>query len=911
MLSGRRAECDRLDRMLDSARAGQSGVLVLRGEPGIGKTALLAYAAERAGDCRILRAAGAESEMELAFASLHQLCSPLLGGIERLPPPQRAALGTAFGLSGGTPPDRFFVGLAVLTLLSDMAQERPILCLVDDAHWLDGVSAQVLAFVARRLEAEAVLVVFATRDQSGKDELAGLPQLPVDGLGDADSRALLSSMIAGRLDERVLERIVAESQGNPLALLELPRPSTQALLAGGFGVPATLRLPGRIEESFRQRMAALPPETRQLLLLAAAEPIGDPALLRRASSVLGIDVDAAGPAEQDGLLTLGPQVRFRHPLVRSAVYGAASTEERRKAHGALAKVIDAETDPDRLAWHRAHAAVEADEDVASELERSAERAQARGGLAAAAAFLERAARLTPEPVLRAERALAACEANQNAGATDASLELLAFAAAGPLNELQRARIEQLRARLTFTHRRDSEGPALLLEAARRLEPLDPALALETYLEALSAALSIGHRDRLREAAAALQAAPRSAPPRPGELLLRAHAVLAADGYAAGTPALKDALDAFGRERLSQDEEMRTLPVACISAISLWDDERSFELTARFVQLARDMGSLSMLPAALEMHGVMRIHAGEFESGQGMLVEADTIATATESTPYRDALLLLIAWSEQSDRALSRIQSGLDDAVSRGEETSITFAEHAAAVLHNSLGQYELAAAAAQRSNEHHAREEGGSAQIELVEAAVRCNARAIAETAFHYLSERARASGTDWALGIEARAAALLADGEDAERLYREAIDRLARTRVRTDLARAHLVYGEWLRRERRRLDARGQLRTAHELFATMGARGYTERAARELRATGERARARTAETRDDLTAQESQIARLARDGLSNPEIGARLFISPRTAEYHLHKVFAKLGINSRAELARVLPDRTEGQEAV
>jgi DNA-binding CsgD family transcriptional regulator len=903
MLSGRRAECDRLDRVLEAARSGQSGVLVLRGEAGIGKTALLAYAAERAGDCRLLRAAGAESEMELAFASLHQLCAPLLDGIERLPSPQQAALSTAFGLSAGTPSDPFLVGLAVLTLLSDVAQGRPVVCLVDDAQWLDGVSAQVLAFVARRLEAEAVVLVFATRDDPESDELSGLPDLLLDGLADADARGLLTSVIAGRLDEPVIERIVAESQGNPLALLELPRPSTQTALAGGFGVPATLSLPGRIEASFRQRIDRLPPDTRRLLLIAAAEPVGDPSLLWRASATLGIGIDAAAPAEQDGLLALGAQVRFRHPLVRSAVYGTASTDERRNVHGALAEATDSEVDPDRRAWHRAHAAVEPDEEVASELERSADRAQARGGLAAAAAFLETAARLTPEPARRAERALSAAQAKQAAGAPDSSLQLLGLAAAGPLDELQRARMERLRARLAFVQRRGTDAASLLLEAARRFEPLDPALALETYLEALASAISNGLREQVREVAEALQAAPRSGPPGSVELLITAHALLITEGYSAGMPALAHALAAFHSDQLTQEEEMQALPFACITAVTLWDDRSWSELSARYVQLARDLGALSVLPSALELHGSLQTHAGEFSTAEALLVEAETLATATGSAPVRDALLLLVAYGGESGPALKQIEGAIEDATSRGEETSISYAEYAAAVLYNSLGQYELAAAAAQRSNAHHAREGGGSAQIELVEATVRSGLPALAATAFRHLSERIRAGGGEWALGIEARAAALVADDEHAEPLYCEAIARLARTHARIDLARAHLLYGEWLRRERRRLDAREQLRSAHDLFAAIGAPAFAERAARELLATGERARVRTSDTRGDLTPQEGQIARLARDGLSNPEIGARLFISPRTVEYHLHKVFNKLAITSRADLPRVLAD--------
>jgi DNA-binding CsgD family transcriptional regulator len=902
VLGGRRAECARLDRLLEAVRSGQSAVLVLRGEAGIGKSVLVGYAAERGEDCRVLRAAGVESERELPFAALHQLCSPLLDGLEQLPLPQRDALATAFGLSSGTPPDRFIVGLAVLGLLSEAAQE-PLLCLVDDAHWLDRVSAQVLAFVARRLQAEPVALLFATRTTSDEDPLRGLPELLLEGLSNADARELLVSATPGRLDDRVAERIVAETHGNPLALLELPRTSTPAELAGGFGLPATLPLPGRIEESFRQRIEQLSPETHRLLLLAAADPVGDPVLLRRAAAQLGIGVEAAEPAEAAGLLQLGGRIRFHHPLVRSAVYRAAPPEERRQVHHALADATDPEVDPDRRAWHRAQAAAEPDEDVASELERSADRAQARGGLAAAAAFLERAAMLTPEPARRVRRALAAAQAEQTAGAPGSSLELLAVAEAGPLDELQRALTERLRAQLAFVQRRGSDAPPLLLRAAKRLEPLDPALALETHLESLVAALSIGGRDAVVQAAQALAATPRSTPPDAAELLMTGQALLITDGYAAGMPAVTHALAVFRRGRYSEEEELQGLPLACLGAITLWDDEAWMSLSARHVQLARDAGALIALPVALEMNAVIHVYSGQFAAAGAMIEEAVALAKATGSAPVSDSALLLAAWVGPPTEALQGIEGALEDAGNRGEVSALTYGEYATAVLHNGLGQYEAALAAAQRSNAHHPREGGGAAQLELIEAATRTGASELAAAALEHLSARTRPAGTDWALGIEARAGALLAHGDRAEALYGEAIDRLARTRSRTDLARAHLLYGEWLRRERRRLDAREQLRTAHDLLAEMEAAAFTQRAARELLATGEKARKRTPNTRSRLTAQESQIACLARDGLSNPEIGSQLFISPRTVEYHLHKVFAKLAINSRNQLGLVLKD--------
>ena len=551
VLHDRRVEREALGGLLAAVRGGQSRVLVVSGEPGVGKTALLESAIGSASGFRVVRAVGVESEMELAFAALQQLCAPLLDRLDRLPAPQRDALGVAFGLRAGDAPDRFLVGLAVLSLLAEVAEEQPLVCVVDDAQWLDRASAQALVFVARRLLAESVALLVATREPS--EELRGFQELVVEGLRDGDARALLGSVLRVPLDERVRERIVAETRGNPLALLELPRGLTPAELAGGFGLPDAPGLSGRIEDSFRRRLAGLPAETQRLLLVAAAEPVGDPVLVWRAAERLGIGVQAA--AETDGLLAIGARVTFRHPLVRSAVYRAASPEDRQAAHRALADATDPEVDPDRRAWHLAQATPGFDEDVASELERSAGRAQARGGLAAAAAFLERAAALTPEPSRRAERALAAAQAKHQAGAFDAALRLVAIAESGPLNELQRAQVDLLRGQIEFAVNRGSDAPPLLLKAAKRLEPLDIGLARVTYLEALSAAISagrLGGRDGVRKTAdAARRAPPSPEPPRAPDLLLDGLAVLHTEGYAAGTPMLKRALRRVPRRRTFQ------------------------------------------------------------------------------------------------------------------------------------------------------------------------------------------------------------------------------------------------------------------------------------------------------------------------------------------------------------------------
>jgi DNA-binding CsgD family transcriptional regulator len=912
MLRGRRAERVELDRLLEAIHAGQSAVLVLRGEAGIGKTALVEYAAERGKGCRALRAVGVESEMELPFAGLHQLCSPLFDGLERLPPPQREALGTAFGLSSGTRPDRFLVGLALLSLLSDAADQEPLLCLIDDAQWLDQSSAQVLAFVARRLQAEPIVLLFAEREPGEFGELAGLPELRLDGLSDAQARELLASVITVPLDDRVRERLVAETHGNPLALLELPHGLSPADLAGGFALTAALPLPSRIEESFRQRVERLPADSQRLLLVAAAEPTGDPTLLWRAVDQLGIAPEAPGPAESAGMITLGAPVTFRHPLLRSAIYRAASAEERRSVHRALAAATDPALDPDRRAWHLAEATLAPDEDVATELERSAERARARGGLAAAAAFLERAARLTPEPARRAQRDLTAAQAKHDAGAPDGALRLLAAAEEGPLNELQHARLERLRAQLAFALRRGSDAPPLLLSAAQRLEPLDAELARETYLEAIAAAIFAGRLSSgpgvLEVAEAARAAPPATEPPRTIDLLLDGLATRFSEGYAAGVPPLRRALDAVSNEDDRTEDDIRWLWLACRIAPDLWEDETWHELASRQLGLARDAGALTVLPLAATYRAGVHVHTGEFAAAAALIEEADAITAATGNAPLMYTSLVLAAWRGQEAQALELIEASREDATRRGEGRAVTLADYATAVLYNGLGGYKAALAAAERACEHDDLGLFAWALIELVEAAARSGEPKLAADGLEQLAERTRLSGTDWALGVEARSRALLANGPGAEDFYLEATERLSRCRITVHLARTHLLYGEWLRRENRRIDARETLRAAYGMFSTMGAEAFAERAARELLATGEKARKRTADTRGQLTAQETQIAELARDGHSNPEIGAQLFISPRTVEYHLHKVFTKLEISSRNELQRVLP--SEAREA-
>ncbi|HET7667071.1 MAG TPA: AAA family ATPase [Mycobacterium sp.] len=914
-LIGRGAECEALDQIVDSVRAGESRVLVIHGEAGVGKTALLDYVSVRATGCRVIRVSGVESEMELAYAALHQLCAPMLDRLEHLPPPQRGALGTALALNAGPAPDRLLIGLAVLGMLSDVAETEPLVCLVDDLQWLDQASAQILAFVARRLGAESVGLVVATRVPN--PDMRALSTLEISGLNEADARALLDTVLTAPLDERVRDQVVAESRGNPLALLELPRGLTVQELAGGFGLPGATQLSAAMEESFRREVEAFPDETRLLLLLAAAEPAGDPALLWRAAARLGIGAEASTPAIEAGLAEFGMRVRFRHPLARAAAYRSAPLRTRQQAHDALAAVTDPRLDPDRRAWHRANAAPGPDDDVAAELERSAGRARARGGLAAAAAFYERATTLTLDPALRTERALAAASAEVDAGAFDAALDMLAIAERRPLDDRRRARADLIRAQLAFATNRGGDAPRLLVAAARRFESMAPGLARETYLDAISAAAFAGRLASdggdVRQVAAAAAAAPRPVDAlRSPDLLLDGLAANFVQSYPAAVPNLRAALGAFGRD-MSVDEELRWMWLINLAALHLWDDEQWDRLSRRYLELVRRAGALNELPLALSTRSILLMFAGELATAMALIDEQHTVTEATGIglAPY--AAMLLAAMRGQQTETSALIEKTSVEGAARGEGISVAVAEWTRAVLHNGLGNYHEAMAAAERALYQQqypdVRYPGVAnwAAAELIEAAARSGMRDKAIETTGWVAEMTAASGTGWALGVEARAQALLAEGEAAQRLYEQSIAYLERSRVRTELARTRLLYGEWLRRERRRTEARTHLRIAYEMFDAMGMRTFAERARRELLATGETARKRTTAARSEtLTPQEAQVARLARDGLSNPEIGARLFISARTAQYHLRKVFAKLGVASRSQLHHVLLSEVE-----
>jgi DNA-binding CsgD family transcriptional regulator len=900
-LRGRRRECSDLDRLLANVRAGQSRVLVLRGESGVGKSALLRYLIGQASGCRIARAAGVESEVELAFAGLHQLCSTLLDRLERVPPPQRKAIEVVFGLSDGEAPDSFLVGLAVLSLVAAVAEERPLLCVVDDAQWIDRDSVRTLAFVARRLQATPAGVVFATRERV--DELRHLPGLEMQGVSSEDARALLNMRVPWKVHERIRDRIVAESRGNPRALLELPSDFLTTELAGGFGLLGAQSLTGQIEDSFVRRFETLPEDARRLLVIAAAEPGGDPLLLWRAAARLRIQPSAAEPAEANGWLTIDDQVMFRHPLVRSAVYHSATTQDRRRVHLALAEETDPDIDADRRVWHLAAAAEAPDEHAAAELERCVHRAQARGGFAAAAAFHQMAVTLTEDPSRRTHRALVAAQASLQAGEFDAALRLATTAEAGPLDEPQRALVDLVRAHVAYVSSLGGDAPSLLLDTARRLKPFDLELARDTYLTAWGATCLAGRRAKeglLSEICRDVRALPPgSASPRPTELLLDGLVLMTTEGHAAATPALERAVQAL--VDIGPDEVLHWGWMAMSAGALVWDFESICAISARHVRLVRDAGALAALPSALTNLALSAAWTGDFASTTSLIAEISSTAAIAGRPVVPYASIRLRALQGDEAQVTAPVTSAPEIAAASGHGMVVDWAYWAAAVLFNSLARYEEAASAAQQAISGAANWWALWVLPELVEAAARSRNAELATDAFARLAATTEPCGTDFATGIQARCQALLSNGQTAEDLHCHAIERLGRTQLRPELARAHLLYGEWLRRENRRVDAREQLRTAHQMFVAMGMDAFAQRSLRELLALGDKVRRGSVATFESLTAQERQIAKLANDGLSNSEIGARLFLSPRTVEWHLRNVFAKLEIRSRRELMNAM----------
>ncbi|NUP47866.1 MAG: AAA family ATPase [Catenulispora sp.] len=899
---GRARERVEFDALLADARGGTGSVLLIHGEAGIGKTALLHYCARQAFGFQIREISGMESEMELPFAALHQLCAPILDRAQVLPAPQQRALNVAFGLAQGDPPDTFLVGLATLGLLSEIAAQQPLLCLVDDVQWLDEVSKQVLGFVGRRLKAESMLLLFAMRGEVEDPKFAALPRLELGGLAEEDSRALLTACVPGYLEARVRDRLIAETRGNPLALIELTNSMSQAELAGGLVDQPSLS--GRLHDHYRQRIAALSEPAGLFLLLAAADPTADPTLVWRAGNALGLGREQAAEAEAAQLLVVDKMVRFRHPLVRSAAYAAGTAEQRHTVHQALADATDAQVDLEHRLLHRAAAATAPDEGIAAELEQAADRARARGGVSAAAGLLQRSAALTGQPGARADRALAAALAHLQGGSPQTADALAAEAAADALTDLQRAMVARLKAQIAWAWSSGRAAPIHLLKSAVELDTLDSALASEAYLDAWVASLIAGRfaepGGHLPEVARTILRARPEPSDEPAEQLLHGLATLIEDGIAAATPSLRRAAEGFLHDPDPAwfQKGDRLVPTA---ATLVWDFETSAALSSRWVEHARTSGALALLVGALGVHEFVLAWGGELETAAALRDEGDAIEDATGARMFPLGAALLAAYRGRPEEAMPVIRATAASAAERGEGISLQAAHWAEAVLRNGLGQYaEAAAVAEQGIDETYLPQFTWWILPELVEAAVRSGNRERAEQALGRLSGHPRES--DWATGVQARCRALLSTDTEAEELFTEAIERLERTPMRTEAARARLLYGEWLRRGHRPVEAREQLRAAHGQFTAMGAQAFAERARRELAVAGEKLRKPESRAATGLTAQEEHIARLARDGRTNPEIGAELFLSARTVEWHLRKIFNKLGISSRRALRDVMP---------
>ncbi|WP_433364945.1 AAA family ATPase [Actinoplanes sp. CA-142083] len=891
-LVGRRREQGELEALLSAVRSGQSRALVLRGPSGSGKTALLEFLTGRARPGRVLRAAGVESESEIAYSALVQLCLPLLGHLDRLAVPQRKALSTVFGLAAGPPPERLLVGVAVLGLLAEAAADQPLLCVVDDAQWIDRASAVTLGFVARRLSGESVGLVLAARGDTGFE---GIPELPVEALAEPDARALLDSVLIGPVDPRVRDRIVAETGGNPLAILELPRGLTPAELAFGFGGYSRAPLENRVEDGFRRRIAALPPETRTVLLAAAVEPVGDAVLLWRALDRLGVGARAAAPAERERLLEVGARVRFRHPLVRAAAWHSGEPAELRQVHAALAEVTDPAQDPDRRAWHRAQAVLGQDDEVAAELEGSADRARARGGWSAASAFLDRAASLTTDPARRGTLLVSAAEAAAYAGSYDRVTGFLSAAELAPLDGLRQTLVSRLRAQVDFALRTRREAFAPLLAAAQRLAAADPQASRDTFLLAVTAAMHTGRfgDDDLRKAALSARELVPAGETFP-DLLLAGLVSWVLDGRTRSLPLLHRALAIA---------DSSFIWLTSLVGYEVYRLDLVKQMSEAAIRAAVDSGALSLLPNALAIRANIMIYAGRLGEAAGMMDEIDEVIQATGASVYQFSRLVLAAYKGPVDTATALFDERKREAATRGDGRLHALACHALAILHNGNGDHRAALAAAEEAVSHGDFALGNWPLHELIEAAALAGLPEVAAAARDRLAAITAETPTPVALGIQALMDALTSPAPAAEKHYRTAIELLTGQEMTASVCRARLLFGSYLRREHRLHEARAELRAAHHAFTAMGAPGYAERAARELALMGQAVvKKRPTRVREQLTPQEAAVAQLAATGRTNQEIAAELFLSPRTVEWHLRKVFTKVGVISRRDLAKALP---------
>ena len=915
---GREAERTEIDRLIESAHSGLSGVVVVRGEAGIGKTTLVEAVASAVPDFDVVRLVGIESEMQLGFAALHQLLTPFLDGLEALPPPQARALNAAFGISDDDAPDPFLVGLAVLTLLTTAAAAgRPLLVIVDDTQWLDQESADALGFVARRLHADRICLLISMRPSlEERRPFDGLPLITLDSLGEAESIALLDTTVGGRIAEHIRAHLLAEARGNPLALVEFGRELSADQLAGSAQLPQPLAVDRKLEGHFLRQVQSLPAATQRLLLAAAAAaPSADSGAIWRAGGALDFDMSAIEPAQASGLLDPGSEVVFRHPLIRSAVYQGASLTQRCRAHEALASASDEGRDPARGAWHRAAAAQSPDESLAAELEGVAHREGSRGSRAASAAMLARAAELTPDDQRRAVRFLAAAGADLAAGSSSRAKTNLGRAAPGLDDPVLVAQARQLEAfvaimdslpmKLSDTDARPAVEAIvpMMLEATRALAPLDVRLARDAVLDTLPMAIYLGDSDRVSVAEVAevarSLALPDGVPPTTADLLLDALTELFAEGHNSASTMLRVALHA-ARSDPELGRDPRHLTKACWVAMALSDDDAVNDLATECVTLSRERGDYRFILEALSYLAERELRVGSLNVAEDLFnesIEMHVVLNRMGGTAQAGRLIVM-AW--RGREAEVRAQAAELRAVAGHLGLVIKMTDFALIVLELGLGNYQAAASLA--FDEWNVDVGLGALRAaDQVEAHVRSNNATHARSALAYLVDRDAANGSALDGGLLARARALLATGPDVEPNYRESIARLEESGVLLQLARTQLLYGEWLRRQKRRRDARTELQAARDAFESMGASGFAERARVELLATGAKARRRVDETRHDLTPQEQQIARLAAGGATNPEIAERLFISASTVDYHLRKVYRKLEIASRHEIERVL----------
>lgn len=904
-LVDRTRETAALEALLAAVSLGMSGKLVIRGEPGIGKTALLEHAVATARDFRVVRAVGIESEMQLGFAGLHQLVVSFLPQLDQLPAPQQNALGSAFGLISGPPPERFQVGLATLTLLARAAGDQPLLCVIDDAHWLDVESAEILAFVARRLYADRVAMLFGIRDETGREAaFAGIPELRLPALESKDAQLLLGSVMAGPVGDEVSRRLINEMAGNPLAILELGPTINRA----GFEVGPLLDEPppvgSRLRQHFLARVHALPVKTQTFLHLASVDSSTDPVVLWHAAKLLGLDRDVAAAAESERLIVVGPRVTFRHPLIRSAIYHGTPPGERRTMHAALSDAIDPKLDPDRHAEHRALAAIEPDDEIADELLRAAERAKQRGAYAAWARYAYKAAELTPDRGARARRLVDAAQALLSAGRADQAKAALNESLPALDDPLQRAIAKSIDGAIRLSLSEGGDTTRILMDAATDLRPLDVARARDALLGALTAAILVEAMPSVFEEIARLA---RNIPPADesspsiDDLLLDGSASLIAGDHTLAAPLLRRAFQGLVRTAPDPQTMLRAFTFAGIGAYVLMDVDAIDSLTDAWIKVSRQRGALSSLQAALAFRSGAELYAGRLNEGEALIKQALDLAHAMGNPGFLGDIWwegTLLAWRGNEADARAWVRAQVDLGAARIGARGLSLAKFSLIQLELGLGRYQAALDIAVAAGKADPIFNGARMLPYLVEAAARVGDRGTAEAAVVRLGQLAGASGARLALGFLARSRALLAEEAGAESLYEEAIAHLSTPGTRTELARSCLLYGEWLRRQGRRRDARDQLRAAYEMFASMGMAAFAERARGELLATGERARRRSVETQSELSPQEAQIARLAAQGVRNQEIASHLFISDRTVEYHMAKVFRKLGVRSRTQLA-------------